>query len=263
MTSFDSPLRYQVENGVATITLDRPEARNAFDEVMAESLLAVLKTAERDDSVRAVVITGRGDAFSAGQDIHELQAKEAKTGAQAAGDELRHRFNPIVLRIRAMDKPVIAAINGIVTGAGLGIALACDFRIAAESATFICAPHGIALIPGAGITWLLPRLVGISVASELALLGERLDANRALDLGVVNWVVPDNELADRTRALAGTLIEKPASSLALTKRALNRSLFAGFEHHLAYEADVQEVAAANQEHRDRLDAMIERGSKRR
>ncbi len=156
MTSYASPLRYQSENGIAILTLDRPDARNAFDQVMAESLLAGLKTAERDDDVRVVVITGRGDAFSAGQDIHELFAKEAVIGARAAGDELRLRFNPVLLRIRSMDKPVIASINGVTTGAGLGIALCCDLRIAAESASFICAPHAIALIPGAGITWLLP-----------------------------------------------------------------------------------------------------------
>ncbi len=154
-------------------------------------------------------------------------------------------------------------INGVATGAGLGIALACDLRIAAESATFICAPHAIALIPGAGATWLLPRLAGWGAASELALLGDRIDAKRALALGLVNWVVPDDELTARTRKLADTLMQKPASSLALTKRALNRSLFAGFEHHLAYEADLQEVAAAERgAHRTRLQAMIDRGSKR-
>ena len=262
MTSFDSPLRYAVEHGVATITLDRPEARNAFDQVMAESLLAALKTAARDESVRVVVITGRGGAFSAGQDIHELHAKESEIGPQAAGDELRYRFNPILLQIRSMDEPVIASINGIATGAGLGIGLASDLRIAAESASFICAPHAIALIPGVGTTWMLPRLAGFGAASELALLGERIDANRARELGLVNWVVPDYELAGRTRDLADTLLKKPASSLALTKRALNRSLFAGFERHLAYEADLQEVAAADETHRTRLQAMIDRGAKR-
>lgn len=262
MTTFADRLRYVAEDGVATVTLDRPEARNAFDQVMAESLLAALKTAARDDAVRVIVITGRGGAFSAGQDIHELHSKEAEIGPQAAGDELRLRFNPILLQIRAMDQPVIAAINGIATGAGLGIALASDLRIAAESATFICAPHGIALIPGVGTTWLLPRLVGWSAASELALLSERIDAKQALSLGLVNWIVPDEKLAAKTRELADSLLKKPASSLALTKRALNRSLFAGFEQHLAYEADLQEVAAANEEHASLLKAMIDRGSKR-
>jgi 2-(1,2-epoxy-1,2-dihydrophenyl)acetyl-CoA isomerase len=255
-------LRYQVEDGIATITLDRPDARNAFDQAMAESLLAALKTAEKDASVRVVVLTGRGDAFSAGQDIHELRAKEAHFGPQAAGDELRQRFAPIVLRIRAMDLPVIASINGVTTGAGLGIALACDLRIAAESASFICAPHAIALIPGVGITWLLPRLAGFGAASELALLGERIDARRAAELGLVDRVVANDQLAAATHELAQRLIRQPASSLALTKRALNRSVFAGFEQHLAYEADLQEVAAGHDEHRTRLQAMIDRGSKR-
>lgn len=262
MTSFANPLRYQVDDGIATISLDRPDARNAFDQAMAESLLAALKTAEKDESVRVVIITGRGDAFSAGQDIHELKAKEAQIGAQAAGDELRYRFNPIVTRIRALPQPVIASINGVATGAGLGIALVCDLRIASESASFIGAPHSIALIPGAGITWIVPRLVGFGVASELALLGERIDAARALELGLVNRVVPGDDLAHATRALAESLKKHPAGSLALTKRAINRSVFAGFEQHLAYEADLQEVAADHADHSARLHAIIERGSKR-
>jgi len=176
---------------------------------------------------------------------------------------LRYRFNPILLQIRTMDKPVLASINGVATGAGLGIALASDLRIAAGSATFVCAPHAIALIPGAGSTWLFPRLAGFGAASELALLGERIDASRALSLGLLNWVVPDEVLVAQTRDLADRLLKKPASSLALTKRALNRSVFAGFDRHLAYEADLQEVAAANPEHTGRLQSMIDRGSKRR
>src|SRR5690606_31026962 len=149
--------------------------------------------------------------------------------------------NPILLQIRAMAKPVVASINGVATGAGLGVALASDLRIASASASFVCAPHAIALIPGAGSTWLLPRLAGFGPASELALLGDRIDADRALALGLVNWVVPADELERRTRELTETLLKKPASSLALTKRALNRSLFAGFDQHLDYEADLQEV----------------------
>lgn len=262
MTSFATSVRYQIETGIVTLTLDRPDARNAFDQAMAESLLAALKTAEKDESARVVIITGRGPAFSAGQDIHELHSKETELGARAAGDELRFRFAPILRRIRSMDIPVIAAINGVSTGAGLGIALSCDFRIAAEAATFICAPHAIALIPGAGITWLLPRLVGFGKASELTLLGERIDAQRALELGLVHRVVPNDLLEFTAREVAGQLIRQPAVSLALTKRALNRSLFAGFEQQLDYEADLQEVAADSDEHRNRLQAMIDRGTKR-
>jgi 2-(1,2-epoxy-1,2-dihydrophenyl)acetyl-CoA isomerase len=262
VTSFANPLRYQVEDGIVTMTLDRPDARNAFDQTMAESLLAALRTAEKDKSARVVIITGRGEAFSAGQDIHELHRKETKIGPQTAGDELRSRFNPILLRIRAMDLPVIASINGVATGAGLGIALTCDMRIASEAAVFICAPHAIALIPGVGTTWLLPRLAGFGPASELALMGERIDAQRALELGLVNSVVPASELAPATLELAEMLKSKPATSLALTKRALNRSVFAGFEQHLAYEADLQEVAAGAEEHQTRLQKMIDRGSKR-
>lgn len=261
MTSFAAPLRYAVEDGIAMIAFDRPEVRNAFDQTMAESLLAALRTAEKDERVRVVIVTGRGESFSAGQDIRELYTKEGQGGSQAAGDELRRRFNPILLRIRAMEQPVIAAINGVATGAGLGIALACDFRIAAERASFICAPHGIALIPAAGVSWLLPRLVGFGAASELAVLGERIGARQALELGLVHRVVPDDQLVGAAREFAETLASRPASSLSLTKRALNRSFFAGFEDHLAYEADLQEVAATHEEHAVRLRAMAERSVK--
>lgn len=258
MTSFQDRLRYAVEDGVATITLDRVEARNAFDQTMAESLLAALKTAERDDAVRVVVITGRGGAFSAGQDVRELWEKEQAAGPSAAGDELRYRFAPILLRIRSIDRPVVAAIDGVATGAGLGIALACDVRIASDRASFVCAPHGIALIPGAGISWMLPRLIGAAAASELLLLGERVDAQRALALGLVHQVVPEAELESATRQLTERLARNPRSSLALTKRAIDRSVFDGFANHLAYEADLQEVAAANDEHQRRLRALVER-----
>ena len=262
MTSFAQSVRYELEREIVTITLDRPRARNAFDQTMAESLLAALRTAEKDESVRVVIITGRGAAFCAGQDVHELHAKERETGPRAAGDELRFRFAPILRRLRSMDLPVIASINGVATGAGLGVALACDLRIAAESASFICAPHAIALIPGAGITWLLPRLAGFGGASELALLGERIDARRALELGLVHRLVSDELLESATRELADQLKRQPKMSLALTKRALNRSMFDGFEQHLNYEADLQEVAADTDDHRERLHTMIDRGTKR-
>lgn len=262
MTSFAQSIRYQIEHGIVTITLDRPGARNAFDRAMAESMLAALKTAQKDETARVVIITGRGAAFSAGQDIHELHARERDIGPSAAGDELRLRFAPILRHLRAIDLPVIASIDGVATGAGLGIALACDLRIAAESASFICAPHAIALIPGAGITWMLPRLAGFGAASELMLLGERIAARRAFELGLVDRLVSDELLESATRELAEHVIRHPKTSLALTKRALNRSLFAGFEHHLAYEADLQEVAAGAEEHRARLQTMIDRGTKR-
>lgn len=263
MTSFASPLRYEVDTGIATITLDRPDARNAFDETMADSLLAALRTAAKNELVRVIVITGRGTAFSAGQDIRELHAKEQQIGPRAAGDELRYRFAPILQCIRTMDQPVIGAINGVATGAGLGIALACDLRLAGERASFVFAPHSVALIPGAGITWLLPRLIGWQRASELTLLGERVDARRAYELGLVQQVVPDDLLLDTTHEFAKRLIDRPATSLALTKRALNRSMFVGFDEQLEYEADLQELAADTEDHRVRLHAMIERGNSNR
>ena len=146
---------------------------------------ATLRTVERDATVRAVVVTGAGRAFSAGQDVRELAAETAERGPRAVGDQLRLRFNPIVLRLRGLEKPVIAAINGVATGAGLGVALAADVRVAAASASFVLAPVGIGLIPGVGATALLPAVIGLGRATELCFTGERIDAGRALAIGLV------------------------------------------------------------------------------
>jgi 2-(1,2-epoxy-1,2-dihydrophenyl)acetyl-CoA isomerase len=247
--------RVEHQDGIATITLCRTDALNAFDADLATDFSARLKHLGRDQDVRVIVITGSGRAFSAGQDVYELARDEADIGARAAGDQLRDRFLPIILALRSIEKPIIARINGIATGAGLGIAMACDFRIAADTASFIMSPFALALIPGAGLTAVVPRLAGIGAATELFMLGRRIDAPEAHNLGLVHRVVEPGGLTEAIGQLARELAAQPPAAVGLTKRALNRSVYAGLEEQLRYEAHLQELAADTDDHRDRLAAM--------
>lgn len=258
MTSMVQSVVIEHAGAVATLRLNRPDALNAFDRELAQRLDSSLRTVERDDSVRAIILTGAGRAFSAGQDINELARETGEHGPKAVGDQLRDRFNPIVLRIRTMEKPVVAAINGVTTGAGLGFALAADYRVAAESASFVLAPMSVGLIPGVGSTALLPAIVGLGRASELALLGERIGAARALALGLVSQVVADEDLAAAAMAIAERFAALPTKTIGLTKRAFNRMLLPDFTNHLYYEAALQEIAAGTADHAEGLAAIREK-----
>lgn len=258
MTSQEQSAVMERRGAVATITFNRPEALNAFDRAQALVFDAMLRTVERDEAVRAVVITGKGRAFSAGQDIRELARELAMIGPKAVGDQLRERFNPIVMRIRTMEKPVIAAINGVATGAGLGFALAADYRIAAESAMFVLSPVGIGLIPGVGMSALLPAIIGLGRAAELALLGERISAERALAIGLVGQVVPDADLPDAAMALAERFAALPTKTIGLTKRAFNHAALPHLAEHLDVEAELQEIAAGTADHQEGLAAILEK-----
>jgi 2-(1,2-epoxy-1,2-dihydrophenyl)acetyl-CoA isomerase len=237
---------------VATLVLQRERSLNAFDAELAESLRRALKDLQRDDETRVIVITGAGEAFSAGQDIFEMAREEAESGARAVGEQLRGRFAPLIAQIRAIEKPIIAQINGVATGAGLAIALACDFRVAADTATFVMSPIGLGLIPGSGLSLIVPRLIGIGPATEHFLLGSKIDAVQAMELGLLHRVAAARELHETTCDLASRLAAQPALALGLTKRALNRSLYAGLDEHMAYEAGLQELAAGSADHRARL-----------
>jgi 2-(1,2-epoxy-1,2-dihydrophenyl)acetyl-CoA isomerase len=258
MTSMEQSVVMERAGAVATLRLNRPDALNAFDRELAQRLDAALRTVERDAAVRAVILTGNGRAFSAGQDVRELERETAEGGPKAVGDQLRDRFNPIVLRIRTMEKPVVAAINGVTTGAGLGFALAADYRIAGESASFVLSPVSIGLIPGVGSTALLPAIVGLGRASELALLGERIGSTRALSLGIVGQVVSDGELPEAAMAIAERFAALPTRTIGLMKRAFNRALLPDFANHLYYEAALQEIAAGTADHAEGLAAVLEK-----
>lgn len=249
MTSPATILTTQKDDAVLTITLRREASLNAFDGPLALELKSALRTAGRDDDIRVVVITGAGNAFSAGQDIYELEEAERTGGPAAVDRQMRERLNPLISEIRALEKPVIAKVNGVATGAGLAVALACDFRIAVSSASFVMSPIGIGLIPGVGLSMLVPRLAGIGAATELFMLGARISAHRALEFGLVHQVVSEGELDAAVDDLASRLISQPRTVLGLTKRALNHSVYAGIEEHLNYESALQELAAASVEHR--------------
>lgn len=242
--------------GVGTLTLKRTTAFNAFDAALALEFRSRLRFLGGDPETRVIVITGSGEAFSAGQDVFEMAKEEAELGPDAVGEQLRTRFLPIIMEIRTIEKPVIASVNGVATGAGLAIALACDFRVASETASFVMAPLGIGLIPGSGITALLPQMIGLARATELFMLGERISARQAHELGLVYAVVAGADLYSATAALATRLVGQPAPALGLIKRAINRAMPGNLEDHIRYEAMLQVIAADSPEHRNRLADMV-------
>lgn len=246
---------YAVENGVATITLNRPDKLNAFNDEMIAALAEALKKAERDPEVRCLVITGSGRGFSAGQDLASVQDRE---GADELSfrEHLEKGYNPSIRRIRSMEKPVIAAVNGVAAGAGASLALACDLCVAAENASFIEAFIGVGLIPDNGATWILPHTMGFARAFEFAVTGRKMPAAEALSLGLVNQVVPAEDLADTVAALSDKLAAAPTKAIGLTKRAMNRALVTGLDEALAYEAQLQEIAGRTEDHREGVAAFV-------
>ncbi len=239
-----------IDGAVATLTLDRPEALNALTVPLKRALLAELERIAADRSVRAVILTGAGRAFCAGQDLAERDQPDAAP----LDVELRERYNPIVRALRSMSQPVIAAVNGVAAGAGASLAFACDLRVAAEEARFVLAFGRIGLVPDSGATWLLPRLIGASRAAELALVGDPVSADDALRIGLVHRVVPGTSLAETARSLADRLAEGAPAALAATKAALEGAWTIGLDDALEVEARLQGVAGASADHAEGLAA---------
>jgi 2-(1,2-epoxy-1,2-dihydrophenyl)acetyl-CoA isomerase len=249
---------YEVADAIATVTLDRPDALNALTVLVKEELLAALRLIGRDRTVRAVILTGAGRAFCAGQDLKE----RLEPGAAPLAVELRERYNPIIRALRAMGQPVIAAVNGVAAGAGASLAFACDLRIAADDARFVLAFGRIGLVPDSGATWFLPRLVGAARATEIALLGEPIGADEALRIGLVNRVVPAASLLDEARALADRLASAAPLAAALTKQALDRAWAIDLDEALEGEAKLQGLAGATADHAEGLAAFREKRAPR-
>jgi len=247
-------LRVEVADAVATLTLDRADSLNSLTIPLKEELLSTFRRLARDPDVRSIVLTGAGRAFCAGQDLRERLEPDAVPLAT----ELRERYNPLILAMRTIEKPIVGAINGVAAGAGASLAFACDIRLAAESASFLLAFGRIGLVPDSGATWLLPRLVGPAKAAELAFTGEALSAVDAERLGLVARVVPPESLLDEAQALAARLAAGAPRAFALTKRALNRSWDATLEESLDYEAWLQGIAGATDDHREGLVAFVEK-----
>ncbi len=257
-TPASSVIRVEVGDAIATITLDRPEALNALTVAMKEELLGALRSIARDRSVRAVVLTGAGRAFCAGQDLRE----RLEPNAAPLAVELRERYNPIIRAMRALDQPIVGAINGVAAGAGASLAFACDIRVAAEGATFVLAFGRIGLVPDSGATWLLPRLVGPAKAAELALLGDPVTATEAARIGLVASVVPGDRLVAAARDVAARLAALAPQALALTKRALQRSWSVDLDEALEDEAFRQGIAGETRDHAEGLAAFLEKRSPR-
>jgi 2-(1,2-epoxy-1,2-dihydrophenyl)acetyl-CoA isomerase len=247
-------LRVDVDDAIATLTLDRPDALNSLTVSLKEELLRAFRDVARDPAVRVVILTGEGRAFCAGQDLRERLEPDAAPLAT----ELRERYNPIILAMRRLDKPIVGAINGIAAGAGASLAFACDIRIAAEGASFLLAFGRVGLIPDSGATWFLPRLVGPAKAAELALTGESLTAAEAERFGLVAKVVAAADLAGEARALAARLAAGAPRALALTKRALDHAVDATLEETLEYEAWLQGIVGATTDHAEGIAAFIDK-----
>jgi 2-(1,2-epoxy-1,2-dihydrophenyl)acetyl-CoA isomerase len=247
-------IRLERAGPVATITLDRPAALNALTIPMKHELLGALREVEADPAIRAVVVTGTGRAFCAGQDLKE----RLEPDAPPLGEELRERYNPIIRAMRTMPKPIVGAINGVAAGAGASLAFACDVRIAAEGASFVLAFGRIGLIPDSGATWALPRLIGLPRAMAMALLNDAISAEEAERLGLVIRVVPAGALAQEAAGVARKLAEGAPIGLALTKRAMNSSFDHDLDLALEEEAAFQDVAGRTADHREGMAAFLEK-----
>ena len=238
--------------GVLTAALNRPKA-NAFDETMIEEWLSVLKTAERDDSVRCLVLTGTGRFFSAGQDVSAFDQAEV-----SFREHLHRTYNRVITKMRGLEKPIVGAINGPAVGAGLGVALAADLRVAAESASFIYGFVGIGLSADSGTSLAMPLLIGLARSVEMAFTNRPVTAQEALDWGLVSQVVPDDQLMDKVGELAAKLAKGPTRAYGLSKRAINRANMALLRETLEYEAELQEIAGKTEDHAEGLAAFLEK-----
>jgi len=244
-------------DGVATITLNRPEKLNSFNVDMHKALKRALAEVEADGVTRTVVLTGAGRGFCAGQDLGDRNVSD---GAEAPdlGETLDTLYNPLIKKLRALPMPVIAAVNGVAAGAGCNIALACDLVFAAQSAKFIQAFCKIGLVPDSGGTWILPRLAGRQRALGMALLGEPVTADQALDWGLVWKAVPDAELMQTVGDLAKHLATQPTKGLGFIKQAINQSPSHSLEQQLDLERDLQRMAGRTEDYREGVRAFMEK-----
>jgi 2-(1,2-epoxy-1,2-dihydrophenyl)acetyl-CoA isomerase len=252
------PLRYAVEEGVGLITLDRPDVLNAFDDELGRETLDAVREASADAGIRCVVLTGAGRAFSSGQDLASLSGAYEPGRTPELGTILTERYNPIVLALRAAPKPVLAAVNGVAAGAGASFALACDLRIASESARLVLGFSRVGLIPDSGALWFLARAVGTATATRLALLDEPLSAAAAASLGLFDEVVPAEEFERRWRALAERLARGPTLAFALAKELLRDATDRPLEEQLRFEVDAQARAGRSADHKEGVRAFLEK-----
>lgn len=236
--------------GVLKLTLDRPPV-NALSLASINQLAAAFRQAEKDSSIRCVLLTGSGDHFSVGQDIHDFLAEDLPLRFH-----MLRSYNPLVLGIRNLQKPVLASVNGLVAGAGLGICLACDLRIASDQARFVVGFSRIGLVPDCGASLLLPALIGLGRALEYTFSNSPISAAQALEWGLVNRVVPAEELAEKSTEWAQELARGPVHAFGLAKREFNKAVLGNLEAALDYEAHIQEIASRTPEHKEGVTAFL-------
>ena len=249
-------IEFSIRNGVGKIVLNRPDVLNSFNIPMGQEVQAALRRCREDAEIRAVLLTGSGRAFCAGQDLAEAAPQDKPWPPIRSIVEAT--YNPIILAIRQLEKPVIAAVNGVAAGAGANLALACDIVLTSQKASFIQAFCHIGLIPDSGGTFFLPRLVGFGRASALSLLGEKISADEALQMGMIYKVLPPEELEAAAGDMAAHLATRPTQGLGLIKRALNQSLVNDLESQLLLEADLQASAGTTEDYEEGVKAFLEK-----
>ena len=247
-------LLFRNENGVATISLNRPEVYNALNNEITFELQDALKLVAKDESVRVVVLTGEGKAFCSGQDLKASSAQEKRSFM----DSLHKRYNPIIRALRNLPKPVVCRLNGVAAGAGCSIALACDVIVATEEASLIEVFINIGLVPDSGSSYFLPRLIGMAKAFELCSMGSRVKAKEAESMGLINKAVPLDYLDAAVGEYTGYYATAPTRSIGLIKKMLNRSFTSTLEEMLDYEAYCQEIAGNTSDYKEGVNAFLEK-----
>ena len=249
-------IRYSVDQGVATLTLCRPEVLNSFNRGMAQDVQHALAQVAQDENVRAVLITGDGRGFCAGQDLAEATAGDV--GSIDLGDIVKSNYAPMVTAIRQIEKPVVCAVNGVAAGAGANLAFACDIVIASEDASFIQSFSRIGLVPDTGGTFFLPRLVGMARATAMMFLADKVPARKAQEYGMIHDVVPAAELLEKATAVARQLAAMPTKALGLAKRALNASWNNDLLSQLVVEEELQRAAGKTEDYAEGVRAFLEK-----
>lgn len=253
----EEAILFQVEGGVAVITLNRPNQLNSFNPPMHKALRAALQQAESDEAIRAIVLTGSGRGFCAGQDLNDRNVNSGDTMPDL-GESIEKYYNPLIKQLSTMSKPIIAAVNGVAAGAGANIALACDLVFAAQSASFIQAFCKIGLVPDSGGTWFLPRLVGSARAKGLMLLGDKLSASQAQEWGMIWQCVDDDLLMEEALTVAHHLATQPTKGLGYIKQALLCSSANRLDEQLNLEKDLQRLAGRTNDYREGIKAFFDK-----
>jgi 2-(1,2-epoxy-1,2-dihydrophenyl)acetyl-CoA isomerase len=247
-------LKYNVEQGVATITLNRPDVYNALNDEITFEMQDAFKAVTKDENVRVVVLTGEGKAFCSGQDLKAASGDQKRSFLQS----LHKRYNPIISAMRSLPKPIVCRLNGVAAGAGCSLALACDVIVASEDATLIEVFINIGLVPDSGSSYFLPRLVGMAKAFELCSMGNRIKANEAVSIGLINKSVPAAQLDAAVKSYTDYYATAPTKSIGLIKKMLNKSATSTLDEMLEYEAYCQEIAGSSHDYKEGVTAFLEK-----